>query len=125
MVIIIIRFCCRVWNTPRTGYPGAPIKEKFQKDGQKTTPTNNSPSQEFVKVTATFENTNKDLNMKNAKLFFGGTEQDQPFGDLGFNDPPVSVNTYNGHVWKVKVNDKTMIEWTISDKKGIKQTFRI
>ena len=35
------------------------------------------------------------------------------WGNLGHNDPPLSINTYKGHVWKLKVGEEVKKIWTI------------
>lgn len=108
-----------VWNTPRQGYSGSPIKEKFRKE--KESNGLGSPTMEFKKIKANFNNGGKDEQMRSAKLYF----QDQFWAELGFNDPPVGVNTYEGHVWNVMVDEKIVKTWQISEKRGLKQEFSI
>ena len=60
--------------------------------------------------------------MKNAKLYYG---DDHFWGNLGHGDPGLSVNTYNGHVWNIKVDGSVVKTWTISDKDGVQQYFDI
>ena len=50
--------------------------------------------------------------MRNAKLYF----QDTFWGNLGFGDPPLNVNTYEGHQWNVKVDEKTVITFVIDKR---------
>jgi hypothetical protein len=59
--------------------------------------------------------------MRSAKLYF----QDQFWGELGFNDPPLGINTYEGHVWNVMVDGKVVKTWQISEKRGLDQEFSI
>ena len=105
-------------NTPRAGYPGSPIKEKFRK--KKNDPTE-TPSQEFTQIKAKFENMGSDPTMEKAELYF----QDQRWGSLGHGDTPLSVNTYHGHQWNVKVNGAVVQTWTINEQDGLRQKFSI
>ncbi|CAJ1909421.1 unnamed protein product [Cylindrotheca closterium] len=105
-----------VWNTPRQGFSGAPIKEKFRKEHENTV---SSPTVEFKRITAVFQNTGEHEQMKNAKLHY----ENQFWGDLGPNDPALSVNTYEGHVWNIFVDGKIVKTWNISEKRGLDQTF--
>lgn len=96
-----------MWNAPRGGFAGSPVNEEVVKrnrakgkapdDGQKK---------------ASFTNTNTDEGMRNAQLYF----QDTFWGKLGFSDPVLSVNTYEGHQWNVKVGGKTVKTFVITKK---------
>mmetsp|Transcript_34353 Transcript_34353/g.83381 ORF Transcript_34353/g.83381 Transcript_34353/m.83381 type:complete len:621 (-) Transcript_34353:53-1915(-) len=109
-----------VWNTPRQGFTGAPIKESHRKENGGNTVA--SPTiDEFQRIKASFVNSGQDEQMKNAKLHF----EDQFWGDLGPNDPALSVNTYEGHKWNVFVEGKIVKTWDISEKRGLEQKFTI
>mmetsp|Transcript_5099 Transcript_5099/g.9028 ORF Transcript_5099/g.9028 Transcript_5099/m.9028 type:complete len:653 (-) Transcript_5099:161-2119(-) len=108
-----------VWNTPRSGYAGAPIKEKFRKNKEQSGAS--SPSIGFLKIVATFHNSGNDPNMKSAELFY----EDSFWGKLGPDDPPLAVNTYQGHNWNIKVGGKVVKALAIQEKDGEKQTFTI
>ena len=110
-----------VWNTPRSGYPGAPVKEKFR-DGTQKEEATSSPSVSYTQVTARFRNTGKDPEMADAFLYYG---EDRQWGPLTYPGPEIGVNTYEGHVWNVKVDGKTVKSWTISEKNGQEQNFEI
>jgi hypothetical protein len=116
-----------VWNTPRSGYPGAPIKEKFRKEKEaNSAASNNNPggspsANRFTKITVTFENSGRDESLVNADLYF----KDRFWGNLQKGKPAISVNTYKGHVWNVKVNGEIVKTWTISDDDGEAQKFII
>jgi len=107
-----------VWNTPRQGFSGSPIKEKFKNENGESVA---SPTPQFKKIRAVFKNSGKDASMNNAKLHY----EDQFWGDLGPTDPGVSVNTYEGHVWNVFVDGKIVKSWDISEKGGPEQSFTI
>eukprot|EP00536_Pseudo-nitzschia_multiseries_P008739 jgi/Psemu1/257491/estExt_Genewise1Plus.C_2280034 len=96
-----------VWNTPRQGFEGSPIKKKFQTVGATVT-------QENTKISGVFTNSGKDPNMDRAELFY----EDTFWGKFGKDDPDLSVNTYDGHVWNVKVDGKTVKTWVIRQKNG-------
>ena len=106
-----------VWNTPRTGFFGAPVKKKFQKENGGAVasgPTN-------MKISGTFINSGKNESMDNAELFYIDTF----WGKLGKGDPNLSVNTYQGHTWNVKVDGKTVNTWVIKEKNGSTQRMTI
>lgn len=88
-----------VWNGPRGGFPGAPTnpgKEEKAKD-------NNT----YEQIHVTFVNTGKDPIFKEAKLYF----QDSFWGDFSRGDPPLSVNTYEGHQWNIRrISDNELLK---------------
>ena len=97
-----------VWNGPRGGYPGAPVNQgavdrNREKNGGSRAPS--APEQLY----AIFTNTGKDPAFANAELFF----QDTFWGKFGHGDPPLSVNTYEGHQWNVMVDGKVAVTWVI------------
>lgn len=103
-----------VWNTPRTGFTGAPIKKKFAaENGGSTVVKDHSET----KVSGKFMNSGKDSSMDNAELFY----EDTFWGKLGKGDPSLSVNTFEGHVWNVKVGGKIVKTWIIRAKDGAVQ----
>jgi hypothetical protein len=106
-----------VWNTPRTGFAGAPIKKKFQREGGGPVVSDTIN----LKISGTFENSRKDRNMDNAGLFY----EDQFWGKFGKGDPSISVNTYEGHVWNVQVDGKIVKTWVVRAKDGVNQKFTI
>jgi len=104
-----------VWNTPRNGFDGAPIKKKFQQGGQATL------SSESRKITAVFSNSGEDPSMDRAELFYIDTF----WGKLGKGDPKLSVNTFEGHVWNVNVDGKVVKTWTIRETDGPTQSMQL
>jgi hypothetical protein len=115
-----------VWNTPRQGYPGAPIKEKFQTDPSRTNgqPNARSPvpppklkQDKLKQINAVFTNTGEDRQMDHAELYF----QDKFWAAIGKEGSPVSVNTYSGHVWNIRANGKVVKSFKITEKDGPKQ----
>ena len=103
-----------VWNTPRTGFAGAPIKKKFRDEYGGVVDDQNDR-----KVNASFENSGKDPSMSTAELFYENTF----WGKLGTGDPALHVNTFESHVWNVKVNGKIVKTWIIKAKDGKNQKF--
>mmetsp|Transcript_7565 Transcript_7565/g.17164 ORF Transcript_7565/g.17164 Transcript_7565/m.17164 type:complete len:683 (-) Transcript_7565:217-2265(-) len=97
-----------VWNAPRGGFPGSP---KNQEVVNRNKAAGNSPENNLQKK-ASFTNTKSDEGMKNAKLYF----QDTLWGVLGFGDPILNVNTYEGHQWNVKVDEKTVKTFVIDKR---------
>merc|ERR1712176_669777 len=106
-----------VWNTPRTGFKGAPIKKTFQAENGGPTVTGFTN----MKISATFKNTGSDPSMDKAELFY----EDMFWGKFGKGDPKLSVNTYEGHVWNVKINGKTVKTWVIRERDGQTQNMKI
>jgi len=94
-----------VWNGPRNGYSGQPLKgNQLQKQHE--------PTQQK----AIFRNSGVNQIFERAQLYY----QDTFWGNLGFNDPPLSVNTSEGHKWYVKVNGEIKRKWVI-DKSQFKE----
>jgi len=62
-----------------------------------------------VKKTALFVNTNENPDFQNAELYY----EDQFWAKLGHGDPEAFVNTFDGHVWHLKVNGAIVKTWTI------------
>jgi hypothetical protein len=93
-----------VWNTPRDGFSGNPQNPKLaQKAAEEA--DGNLP----VRKSAVFENTGANPEYRTAELYY----TDQFWSKFGPDDPVVSVNTYDGHVWNVKVDGKVVQTWTI------------
>lgn len=88
-----------VWNGPRGGFHGSPVNQHVV-DKNKAAGVSSDSDQKK----ASFTNTQTDETMRTASLYF----QDTFWGKLGFGDPPLNVNTYKGHQWNVKVDDKTV-----------------
>ncbi|EJK65613.1 hypothetical protein THAOC_13503 [Thalassiosira oceanica] len=85
-----------VWNAPRGGFPGSPknqhVVEKNRSQGK--------VAENVGQKKASFINSKKDPAMKRAKLLF----QDTFWGQLGWGDPPLNVNTFHGHQVSTGVN---------------------
>ena len=104
-----------VWNTPRTGFKGAPIKKKFQAE------YGGAIEGEKLKINAVFKNTGRDPAMDMAELYY----EDMFWGKFGKDDPKLSVNTYEGHVWNVKLSGKTVKTWVMKESDGENQYMKI
>jgi hypothetical protein len=101
-----------VWNTPRQDYDGSPVRQDLIDAGYiEKVDASSSASQ---KIKAIFKNSGKDPNMINAVLYY---DEAMYWGKLGFNDPPLHSNTFEGHKWNVKVNDIIVKSWVISKSK--------
>lgn len=98
------------WSGIRPEYDGAPQRPGVEKKAS------SHPEQKK----AVFRNTGKDERFRNAEIYY---DEDGFFGKLGFGDDPVHVNTYESHVWNVKVDGKTLQTFVI-DKRDV-QTFEI
>mmetsp|Transcript_25987 Transcript_25987/g.61672 ORF Transcript_25987/g.61672 Transcript_25987/m.61672 type:complete len:141 (-) Transcript_25987:74-496(-) len=120
-----------VWNTPRQGYPGSPIKQKFRKDPSKNEnrPNTQCPSpppklkeKKFMQINVIFTNTGTDPRLDKAELFY----QNKFWTKIWKDGEPVSVNTYEGHVWNIRSAEGQVIQsFEISAKGGTKQFFEI
>jgi len=102
-----------VWNAPRGGFPGAPVNQEVVERNKKANKVDDSQKK------ATFRNSESDERFRNAKLYF----QDTYWGDLGFGDDALHVNTYEGHQWNVKVNEEVLKTIVINGEKI--QTYNI
>jgi len=47
--------------------------------------------------------------------------EDQFWGKMGKDDSTLSINTYEGHVWNVKVDGIIVKTWAIKEKNGAVQ----
>ena len=74
-----------------------------------------------MKISAEFKNSGQDPTFANADLFY----QDRFWGSLKPGDPELGVNTFEGHVWNLKVNKKVVKTWVISEEDGPTQKFVI
>mmetsp|Transcript_3677 Transcript_3677/g.7796 ORF Transcript_3677/g.7796 Transcript_3677/m.7796 type:complete len:714 (+) Transcript_3677:92-2233(+) len=103
------------WNSIRGGFPGSPKNEHVV---EKNRAANKSPENDQQKH-ATFINDKSDESMRHAQLFF----QDTFWGNYGFDDPPLGINTFKGHKWHVRVDGEVVKSFTIGRDK--KQEFHI
>jgi hypothetical protein len=101
-----------VWNTPRQGFDGSPVRQDLIDAGyiENVDPS----STQAKKVKAIFKNSRQDPTMKDAVLYY---DEAMYWGKLGFNDPPLLSDTFEGHRWNVKVNDIVVQSWVISNSK--------
>jgi 2OG-Fe(II) oxygenase superfamily len=93
-----------VFSAPRENFQGAPMKADWVEKNKKDTPK---------PLKAVFRNSGKVFKDPSLaiEVFYGDATS---FGKLGPKDPPVQVNTYEGHVWNVKVNGATVATFTIT-----------
>jgi 2OG-Fe(II) oxygenase superfamily len=74
-------------------------------------------------IHATFQNRGVDERFKNAELYY---DEDGYFGKLGFDDKPIAVQTYPGHVWNVKDDvTKVVLQTFIIADENENQTFEV
>jgi len=109
-------------NGPRNGYPNAPVNQKaVERNAKDKAKGYNKPRNpnEPKQLHAGFKNTGTNPKYKSAKLYF----EDTFWGNLGFDDEPLGVNTFKGHRWNVRVGDEVVIRWVIDDRDV--QTFEI
>lgn len=101
-----------VWSTPRPGYPGSPKKGQDDSSTTADVVTATSPG----RILATFRNQGSDPTLNEAQLYYFDGRSDSLWGELSPNDPPISVNTFKGHVWRVKVGDTVRHTWKIEQE---------
>jgi hypothetical protein len=94
------------WSAIRPEFDGGPIRDgamvrdddsDSDSDLSETDQTGDGDS--AASIEAIFRNSGKDERFRNAELYY---DEAGFFGKLGFDDPPISVNTYSGHVWNIK-----------------------
>jgi hypothetical protein len=90
------------------GFPGAPRNPRSD--------SARSPTPQYNKKIAVFTNTGRNPEHDHAELFFG---DDMFWAKLGKGDPSVSVNTYEGHVWTVKVNGHVHKKFVVKDDNSL------
>jgi hypothetical protein len=64
---------------------------------------------------ATFKNSGADPATAGAVLYYYDGSKESFWGELGLEDPPISINTYPTHVWRLKVGETILKEWTIDE----------
>jgi 2OG-Fe(II) oxygenase superfamily len=101
-----------VWSAPRHEFEYAPRKRP-EEDRRVPRPVH-------TQLLAEFRNTGGDPSLNEAELYYN---EDTHFGKLGPNDPPIAVNTYEGHVWHIKVNGEIQRTFVIEDKP--RQVFKV
>lgn len=100
-----------VWNTPREGYEGSPVKEKC---------ANEDPKAKKKQIKATFQNNGSNPKFKDAELFW---DKKKSWGKMGHGDPPLVAYTYKGHKWDLQVDGEFVRTWIIGSEP--EQTFVI
>ena len=87
------------------------MREKLEFPAINPTPPNSNPwSQSLQHVT--FKNRGGDPTFKDAVLHY----EDTFWGNLGYSQQH-SVNSFEGHVWNIKVKDKTVKTWIVGKDK--------
>ena len=98
-------FCFLVVHVLQPDFEGAPLREDLLKQGY-TLPETNKPKQ----LQATWRNLGNDPALRHAELYY---DEGQFWGKLGHGDPSLGANTYEGHRWNLRVNDRIVREWVI------------
>jgi hypothetical protein len=101
-----------VWSAPRHEFEFAPRKRPEE--------DRRVPQPVHTQLLAEFRNTGDDPTLDEAELYYN---DDTYFGKLGRQDPPIRVNTFEGHVWNVKVHGQTQRTFVIEDKP--RQVFKV
>ena len=83
-------------RSPRGDFPGQPLREDLLAQGVKP-PEKKGPQQ----LQATFRNTGKNPSYKEADLYY---DEGLHWGKLGFGDPALNVNTYEGETTRVLIS---------------------
>lgn len=113
-----------VWSTPRPGYPGSPKKEGVKSKYAQAEQDTVTESTEG-RILASFRNQGTDASLRDAKLYYFDGNVDSLWGDLGPDDPPISINTFKGHVWRVKVGNELRKTWSIDTELPAERDFVI
>ena len=115
------------WSAIRPEFDGGPIRdgaviENDAEDDDSETEVSSTSSSSSPSVHVTFENSGNDERFRNAELYY---DEAGFFGGLGFDDKPISVNTYPGHVWNIKDKATKVVLQTfiIADNAGEDQVF--
>jgi hypothetical protein len=90
------------WSAIRPEYDGGPIRDGADLDEDGDSDPAETEDDEAVpasSILATFQNSGKDERFRNAELYY---DEAGYFGKLGFDDDPIAVNTFSGHVWNIK-----------------------
>jgi hypothetical protein len=114
------------WSAIRPEFEGGPQRVGFGDDQSADYDDDEDTESETTTVPpifATFKNRGVDERFKNAELYY---DEDGYFGKLGFDDQPISVNTYPGHVWNVKDDiTKVVLQTFIIADETEEQTFEV
>jgi len=99
-----------VWNAPRGGYAFAPVNKVVV---ERQNISNYEPEFNInpIQIVATFRNDGKNSKFAVSDLYY----MDTYWGPLSHNNPPLRVNTYEGHVWNIKAKNGTVLKrWIIN-----------
>lgn len=97
-------------NTIRDGFDGNPINPRWKPKAGEAKESGGA----WEKKQAVFRNSGKDPQLEKAVLYFN---EDTFWSKLGSGDTS-SVNTFEGHEWTLKVDDKIMRKWKIGKEKS-------
>ena len=86
-------------------------EEEAKKAARKAKKAKKKAAAEPKPLTATFRNTGSNVQLQKAELYYETTR----WGNIGHGDPPISVGTFTGHRWFVKVGDTVMKELVIGE----------
>jgi hypothetical protein len=106
------------WSGIRPEYDGAPLKRQLRDDEKKP----KSSSSTSTQLRAVFRNRRKLPEFDNAQLFY---DEAGYFGDLGKDNEPLWINTFEGHVWNVKDKDTKQILQTFVIGSDANQEFEV
>jgi len=111
-----------VWNGIRDGYPNNPKNERVKKKKRNQGEQQQEQTQPDG-ISAVFRNTGANPKFAKAELYY---ELEQKWGDFSHGSEPLSVNTYEGHVWNVKNPDtgEVLQRWVVAGNKK-RQVFEV
>ena len=111
------------WSAIRPEYEGGPIRDGADAVYDTDEDIETDEAAPTSSILATFKNSGKDERFRNAELYY---DEAGYFGKLGYDDSPISVNTYAGHVWNIKDEvTKAVLQTFIVSDKGEDQLFEI
>jgi hypothetical protein len=87
------------WSAIRPEFEGGPQRLDVIDDEEDEGDDSSSDDMTPKAIRASFRNLGIDERFRSAKLYY---DEDGYFGDIGFNNDPIHVNTYAGHRWNVK-----------------------
>ena len=115
------------WSAIRPEFEGGPIRdgaEVSDHDSDDDEELSETDQDSTSSIHVTFTNSGKDVRFRKAELFY---DEAGFFGKLGFDDSPISVNTYSGHVWNIKdeVTKVVLQTFIIPDNSSKNQVYEI
>ena len=112
------------WSAIRPEFDGGPQRLGAVIDDEEDDDESSSEDTTPKSVPASFRNRGVDERFRSAKLYY---DEDGYFGEIGFNDVPIHVNTYAGHRWNVKDAKTNVVLQTfvIPDNTNEHQSFEV